>query len=282
MEHKEIVLKSVDGLALYGQYWVPENEAGGVICLVHGLGEHSSRYEQWALRFVEKGFAFTAFDLRGHGHSEGKKGHTPSYVRLMEDIDIFLQRSRDLFPGIPLFLYGHSMGGNLVLGYAVRVELSVAGIISTSPWLRLRKEMPGIVMAPFRIVQYIAPGLVIRSGLDAAGISRDKEVVIRYMEDPLVHDKISLKMFFEIHDNGLKLIRNGGEIKTPVLLIHGSDDPITDPEGSRLFAEKAGGGVTLKIFDGLYHETHNEPEKEEVFEYIFGWMKERMKKGNVK
>jgi len=282
VEHKEIVLKSVDKLALYSQYWLPENEPGGVICLVHGLGEHSSRYEHWARRFVDKGFAFTAFDLRGHGHSEGKKGHTPSYVRLMEDIDIFLQRSRDLFPGIPLFLYGHSMGGNLVLGYAVRGNLSVTGVISTSPWLRLRKEMPGIVKAPFHIVQYIAPGLVIRSGLDAAGISRDKEVVIRYMEDPLVHDKISLKMFFEIHDNGLKLIRNGWGINTPLLMIHGSDDPITDPEGSRLFTEKAGGEVTLKIFDGLYHETHNEPEKEEVFEYIFGWMKERMKKGNVK
>ncbi len=277
MIHKEFTLKSVDRLNLYGQYWAPEKMVKGAVCLVHGHGEHSLRYEPWAAHFTGRGYAVVTFDLRGHGLSEGKKGHAPSYLRLMEDIDLLVHRTREYFPEVPVFLYGHSMGGNLVLGYAVGRSLQMAGVVSTSPWLRLKNELPGVVMIPVRGLSKIAPAMTIHTRLDAAGISHDQEVVKKYVEDPLNHDIISLRLFFEIHDAGLRLIREGGAVNVPVLVVHGSDDPITDPEGSRLFVGKAKGDVTLKIFNGLYHETHNEPGKEKVFEYINNWMAKRIK-----
>ena len=278
MVHKEFTLKSVDKLNLFGQYWAPEEKTKAVICLVHGHGEHSSRYEPWAARFVEKGVAVVTYDLRGHGQSDGKRGHTPSYLRLMEDLDVVLQRAREYFPGIPLFLYGHSMGGNQVLGYAVRRKLNVNGVIATAPWLRTTREFPGIVKGIMRGIMKMAPGWTLHTNLDANGISHDKEEVGKYMEDPLNHDFISLKLFFEIHDMGKKLYSEGGEVNVPLLVIHGSADPIIDPEASREFTEKVKGeDVTLKIFDGLYHETHHEPEREEVFKYIYGWMEGRLK-----
>ncbi|NOY38054.1 MAG: alpha/beta hydrolase [Chlorobi bacterium] len=276
MDHKEFTLKSTDELALYGQSWTPEEAPEGVIALVHGFGEHSSRYKHWAERFVSKHFALISFDLRGHGNSEGKQGHTPSYERLMNDIDVFLYRVRNYFPGVPLFLYGHSMGGNLVLNYAIDRNPEVSGVIATGPWLRLKKELPGIVRAPVEVLQWFLPGLVIPSGLDTDGLSRDKTVVKAYDEDPLVHGMISLKMFFSIRNSGIRAIKEAAGIKCPLLVVHGADDPICDPDASQQLIENARGDKTLKLWKGLFHEVHNEPEKDEVFDFIFGWIKEHM------
>lgn len=279
MNHKEFTLKSVDKLNLFGQYWAPEALVKAVICLVHGHGEHASRYEPWAARFVEKGVAVVTFDLRGHGRSEGKRGHTPSYLRLMQDIDVLVQRAREYFPDVPLFLYGHSMGGNLVLGYAVRRQLNMNGVIATAPWLRAKRDLPGFIKGILRGVMLLFPSLTLHTKLDAAGLSHDKEEVKKYVEDPLNHDLISLKLFFEIYDTGKLLYTQGGRVNVPVLVIHGSEDPIIDPEASREFTEKVkGDNVTLKLFDGLFHEVHHEPERDKVFESVYGWMAERMRK----
>jgi len=282
MKHKEFTMKSVDRLDLAGQYWAPEEEVSGVVCLVHGHGEHSSRYEPWAARFNGKGIAVVTFDLRGHGRSEGKRGYAPSYVRLMEDIDILLQRAREYFPEKPVFLYGHSMGGNLVLGYAVRRCLYLNGVVATSPWLKLTKDMPGIARLAIRGMKLVAPSMPVHTKLDAAGISHDKEEVIKYVNDPLNHDIITPALYLQIHDTGKKLMK-GGEVNVPILVVHGTADPITDPEGSRSFVQNAtGDDIQLKLFEGLYHETHHEPERDEVFEYIYGWMADRMEMRTMK
>ncbi len=282
MVHKEFQMKSVDRLTLFGQYWSPDDEVQGVMALVHGHGEHSSRYEPWAVRFVEKGMAVVTFDLRGHGRSEGKRGYSPSYVRMMEDIDILVQRAREYFPEKPVFLYGHSMGGNLVLGYAVRRCLALHGVVATSPWLKLRKEMPGVARLAVRLMSLVAPALTIHTRLDAHGISRDPVEVEKYVSDPLNHDLITPSLYLQIHDMGRKLMK-GGEVNVPILVVHGTADPITDPAGSKAFVKNTiGDDVQLKLFEGLYHETHHEPERDEVFEYIYGWMADRLERKEMK
>jgi len=133
-----------------------------------------------------------------------------------------------------------------------------------------------------RGLKVVAPAMTIHTKLDAAGISHDKEEVIKYVNDPLNHDHITPSLYLAIHDMGRKLMK-GGEVNVPILVVHGTDDPLTDPEGSRAFTQNTtGDDIQLKLFDGLYHETHHEPEREEVFEYIYGWMADRMEKTTMK
>ena len=272
MKHEEFTFTTSDNLELFGQFWSTKEDPSGVICLVHGFGEHSTRYAHWAERFVSKNFVFMGFDLRGHGKSPGKRGGIPSFEMLMNDISVFLEKARSLFPNIPVYLYGHSMGGNLVLNYAIDRHPDIKGLVATSPWLSLKKEQPGILLGLIRFINTLAPGLTIPSGLDAKGISRDRDVVQRYVDDPLVHGKISMRLFLAIHDNGLLVIKKAGQLTIPVLLMQGSDDPIVDPEATREFSKGVEQDVTYKEWEGLYHETHNEPEKEEVFDFVMQWL----------
>lgn len=277
MIHKEFALKTVDKLVLYGQSWAPEGEPEAVVALVHGFGEHSSRYEHWAERFVAKKIVLISFDLRGHGHSEGKQGSIPSYARLMNDIDIFLERVHQNFPEKPVFLYGHSMGGNLVLNYAISRNPEVNGFIVTGPWLRLVKELSGLVRGPVRVLRWIFPEIVVPSGLDARGLSHDQKVVEAYITDPLVHGRISLRMYFSIHDAGRNAISLASRIKHPLLVMHGAEDPVCDPRATEALVDHTTGDTTLKLWEGLYHEIHNEPEKDEVFAEIYSWMQQHLK-----
>ena len=247
MRHEEFTFTTSDNLELFSQLWSTKENPAGVICLVHGFGEHSTRYTRWAERFLNKNFAFMAFDLRGHGKSPGKRGSIPSFEMLMNDITVFLEKARSLLPGVPVYLYGHSMGGNLVLNYAIDRHPDIKGLVATSPWLRLKKEQPGLVLGLIRFLNSIVPGLTIPSGLDAKGISRDKEVVQCYIDDPLVHGKISIRLFLAIHDNGLSVIKKAGKLAIPVLLMQGSDDMIVDPEATREFADGVSDDVTFKL-----------------------------------
>src|SRR5512142_2733677 len=135
MEIKEWSWKSSDGLDMYARQWAPSGTVKSSVVLVHGLGEHSARYDHVAAALGEGGVALLGFDLRGHGRSGGLRGHTPSYEALMDDITVFLGQAESRYPGLPRFLYGHSLGGNLVLNYTLRRKPTLHGVIATGPWL---------------------------------------------------------------------------------------------------------------------------------------------------
>jgi alpha-beta hydrolase superfamily lysophospholipase len=274
MKHKQLFIKSYDGLELFMQLWMPESKPLGVVCLVHGIGEHSSRYAPWAERFINKAIAVISFDLRGNGRSEGKRGDIPSYEAFMKDIDLLLEKAGSFFPDTPVFLYGNSMGGNLVLNYTIDRQPQIKGLIATSSWLKLKDEPPKLLLLVVRLMSKVFPHMIIKSSSNVGpdSISRDKDVVNRYLSDPMVHNKISFKMAISLHDAGEKALNNSSKPDIPLLLMHGSDDNITDPEGTREFYEANPNKYTLKIWDGLYHEIHNEPEKEEVFKFLMGWI----------
>jgi len=137
MDEKQFELLSDDGMALFAREWKPEGKMNGVICIVHGLGEHSGRYKKFAKTFIVNGYLVIGFDLRGHGRSCGKRGHVDSYDILMNDINCLVNKAFELYPDSPCFLYGHSMGGNLVLNYVLRRRPEVAGVIASAPWLIL-------------------------------------------------------------------------------------------------------------------------------------------------
>ncbi len=272
MKHQELKWQSSDNIEIYGQCWLTDAKPKAVVCLVHGMGEHSGRYAHVAKYLVDSGYSVVAYDQRGHGKSGGNRGHTPSYDLLLDGVSDLLKQAEKLVPGVPKFIYGHSMGGNVVLNYALRRKPDVAGIVASSPYLKLAFDPPAIKVAAGRLVNNIFPGFTQSTELDATAISRDKKVVDAYLSDPLVHDKISARFFVEVHAAGLWAIEHASEMKLPLLLFHGTEDKLTSAEGSKEFAEKVKTDCTFRLWDGLYHETHNEPEKEEVLKYIVTWL----------
>ncbi len=264
-----MTLKTKDGLTLFTRRWDVESSKAA-ICLVHGLGEHSGRYEHVAKFFNENGISFAAFDLRGHGKSEGKRGHA-EYEKLMDDIELFLQ-SCDY--DCPKILYGHSMGGNLALNFLLRKDADVVGGIISAPFLALPKELPKVLYFVLKILNVIAPSIQLSNGIDPNLLSRDKEVVRKYVSDPLVHNKITPRFILQSLEAGKWAIENADKLKKPILLIHGTADQITSYEASREFARRAGKLCKFISYEGFYHEPHNELEKERVLADMLKWIEE--------
>lgn len=278
MKATEWSWKSNDGLEMYAQSWEPEGDPKAVVCLAHGLGEHSSRYAHVGKAFTDAAFALAAFDLRGHGRSGGPRGHTPSYEALMDDTAQFIDLVAGRYPGKPRFLYGHSMGGNQVINFALRRDAELVGVIATGPWLKLAFQPSASKVLLGKIMNKIQPGFSQPSGLETAALSHDSEIVRAYVNDPLVHDEISARLFVNMFETGLWALDHAAELSLPLLLMHGSADQITSPEASEQFAASAGNQVTMRIWNDLYHEIHNEPEQKEVFAFMIDWMNSQLKK----
>jgi alpha-beta hydrolase superfamily lysophospholipase len=279
MDYKSKVYASFDGMKLSGYLWEPKESPRALINLVHGFGEYSERYNSWAMRFVEKGFAVHAIDNRGHGKSDGKRGHVNKHEEFLNDIDVLIKESKKLYPELPQFIYGHSMGGNIVSNYILKRENNFKGAILSSPWLKLSFTPSTLTIFFARILQKVYPKFTQKSTLDVKGISHDSKVIDAYIKDPLIHEKISAKMFFEIYNAGLWAIANLEKLTIPVLIQHGTGDNITSYKASKEFFENAkekGKDIEYKEWEGLYHELHNEKEKEQIFEFVHSWIEKKL------
>jgi acylglycerol lipase len=272
MNHIEFTRQSPDKLQFYFQGWEPEASLRAVVCLVHGLGEHTGRYAHVAAALNEAGYAMLGFDLRGHGKSEGLRGHTPTYDALMDDIGRLLDEAAQRYPGKAQFIYGHSLGGNLVLNYALRRKPSLAGVVSTSPAIRVANPLPATQLTLAKVMNRLQPTMQMPNGLALDGLARDPEVIRAYMSDPLVHNKISVRLAVEMLRAGEWALAHAAEFPLPLLLVHGSADQLTSAAATQEFAGKVRGDCTLKLWDGFYHETHNEPEKVEVLGFMVAWI----------
>jgi alpha-beta hydrolase superfamily lysophospholipase len=273
MQHQEYTWQSKDGLKIFGQEWKPEGKVKAAIALVHGLGEHSGRYQHVAEAFCAKGYSLTGFDLRGHGKSEGIRGHAASYEALMADITHNIELTREHFPGVPIFLYGHSLGGNLSLYYCLTQKPDLKGAIVTSPGLGTAEPVPGAKLVLGKLLYKLAPATLMDSGLDRSGLSRDPQVEKVYSADPLVHGKISARWALDMLNNGQYILAHAAEFPIPLLLMVGSADRLISAPLVRKFAQAAPlARITFREWDGFYHELHNEPEKAKVFEAMTNWI----------
>lgn len=274
MAHREFTLSATDGLSLYAQEWTVENPKA-VLALVHGMGEHSGRYAHVAAYLNGIGVSVAAIDHRGHGHSGGKRGHTPNHDQLLSDVGTLLAHARSMAKGSKVFLFGHSMGGNVVLNYALRRKDGADGVIASGPWLRLAFEPPKFEVTLAGIFRNLLPGFTQGTKLDTKAISRDAAVVKAYENDPLVHDRISVSFFLGTYEAGLWALSHAADLKLPLLIYHGTADRLTSHQASAEFARAATTDVTWRAFEGLYHECHNEPEKQQVFDLLGQWILKR-------
>ena len=272
MPHFKFTIESIDGLKLHGQGWEPDAEAKAVVCLVHGLGEHCGRYGHVAEAFNQAGYALVSFDLRGHGKSAGRRGHASGYTALMDDIFQLLETAKERYPNVPVFLYGHSLGGNLVIHYALRRLPKLAGIVATAPLIRPTAKPPGWKIALLQAMYGLRLSLSVPSGLETAALSRDPKVVQAYREDPLTHGRISARLAMDMLRNGEWNMVHAADLPCPLLLMHGNADRITSAKASREFALRADVACTLKIWKGGFHELHNDPAKQDVLDYMLDWL----------
>ena len=268
-------LKAKDGIQLFVRENIPP-QYRGIICIVHGFGEHGGRYAHVADFFNKKGYAVLAIDNRGHGKTEGKRGHTPSFDSYLDDIDVFLTDTKQRLNDVPMFLYGHSMGGNLTLNYVIRRKPTILrGLVVTGPWIRLAFEPKPIMITMGKIMRSILPTFTQDSGLNADHVSRDKEVVEAYKDDPLVHSKITASAGMSMTDSAAFLNTYSGAMPIPTFILHGTDDKLIAQAASEEFAQRVT-NVDYKKWVGLYHEIHNDPEKLEVLNDVLVWLDSKL------
>lgn len=268
---------SKGGVSLSGKSWFPEEEPSAVICIVHGLGEHSLRYEHVAREFTKHGFGVYAIDLRGHGASEGKRGDG-SIASMLIDIQELVITARREFNDLPLFLLGHSFGGLLTANYLIKmISSEISGAILSSPWLELAMPVPRSKYRMASVLKYLAPSFAYASELNPDYLANDKEVGRKYLKDPLVHDKISIRLFFDIKHTSEFVFRKADLIEIPILIGHGNDDRIISIAGSEKLAAKIPKSE-LKIWSNSGHEPHNDVEKEQVIGYYMDWIEKHIKK----
>ena len=262
-----------DGLEMYAKAWVPAGKVKGVVCLVHGVGEHIGRYQADGEALAGAGYILAGFDQRGFGKSDGQRGHTPNLDAYFDDIDLFLAEVVRRYPDQPRFLYGHSMGAILVLAYTPVRQPPLAGVIATGPALKSSVEEQKLKAFLAKVLGKILPTISMKNDIDAQMLSRDPAVASLYTKDPLVHTTITTAwgkaMLEAIH----LAFENAPRFPMPLLLMHGTNDEIAYPSSSLEFAKLAPKDkVTLKMWEGFKHELHTDPEKAGVFKVMIDWL----------
>lgn len=258
----------------YGQYW-QGTETKAVVVLAHGMGEHSNRYTHVAQKFTDNGFAVVAFDHFGHGKTGGKRGHNPNFEAVLESVEKVIEKAKSFFPNKPIFLYGHSMGGNTIVNYVLRKKHGLEGAIATSPFLKLAFDPPAVKLFVGKLLQNIVPSLTMGNELDVNAISRDEEEVKSYIQDPLVHSKISPNYSIKFIETGEWAIENAHKLAIPMLLVHGTEDSIIDYRGTEAFANNSK-HAKLKLYEGGYHELHNDLCQEEMLQDLVDWLNSQL------
>ncbi len=260
-------------LSLYFRGWRPSPlPPKAALAVVHGFGEHSGRYVNIIHHFVPRGYSVYAFDLRGHGRSPGRRGHISDWAEFREDVGAFLQKVREYEDTIPLFLFGHSMGGLMVLDYGLHHPEGLAGVIASGPVLTQPGVSPVLLLIS-RLLSRVWPSLTLNTNLDATAISRDPDVVAAYKADPLVHSKASARLGTELTRTVEWVMSHADAWRLPLLIVHGEADRLAPPEGSRAFFEAVQYEDKQRIeYPGGFHEPHNDIDREQVLADIEAWL----------
>ena len=268
-----------DNIKIFFQRWIPENPRRGWNMIIqHGLGEHSSRYGNVLEAFADTGITIYALDSRGHGRSEGKRGHANSLDQLSQDLGYFFQHLKDSYDVSNPILYGHSLGGAIALNF-INTRLNqwdISALVATASALKVEKNLMAHIKTGLgRILKKVAPALTLDSGLNLKSLANDPVVIENYKKDPLVHSQLSATLGLSVLDRGLELIAQADKVKIPIYLAHGQEDGITSPAGTVEYFEACGSkDKKLVIYPGLVHEIHNAMtlDKEKVLNDITTWV----------
>jgi alpha-beta hydrolase superfamily lysophospholipase len=275
-KHNEGTFEGRGKLTLFYQSWQPAQKPVAVIILVHGGGDHSGRHTNVVNYFVQRQYAIYAFDLRGHGHSPGQRGHINTWNEFREDFAAFKKIVRQEQPDLPVIIYGHSLGGVITLDYCLRNPQGLSGLICSSPAIG-ELGIAAILWQIARILDRIWPSCPLKTGLDISKLSRDPDVEKAAKADPLYHSKATPRFGMQVKKTVEKIHSNARDLSLPLLIVHGTDDEIASIEGSRKFFNN----VTypdkdFREYKGGFHELHNDINKEQVLTDIDQWLAQHL------
>ncbi|MEA3325882.1 MAG: alpha/beta hydrolase [Chloroflexota bacterium] len=273
MKHKEGHFKVVRDSQLYFQAWLPDDEIKAGIIIVHGLGEHSGRYNNVVNHLVPQGYALYGFDQIGHGKSEGEREFVKGFEDYTDSLTVYLAMIREWLLEKPVFLLGHSMGGLIATYYLLDHADAFRGAIISAPLITVPDNINQGTVIATKILSKLAPKMGMMQ-LDANHISRDSEVVQEYKNDPLVfHRKTPVRVMAEMLKAMIRVDEDMVQISTPIVLVQGGADKLVDPIGAKTLYERVNSkDKTLKLYDGLYHEIFNEPERAQVLQDVANWL----------
>lgn len=271
-EKEEFSIIVRDGTQLFGYEFLVD-EPLATLAIVHGLGEHAGRYDHMADFLNENRISVYVYDQRGHGLSEGKRGHTSSHERMLDDLEEILMYVRSEYNDLPLFVFGHSMGGNVVLNYLLTKNTGeLQGAVVSTPWLQTKIATPKWQESLAKFLVKVFPSLTQSNGLKTDWLTNDNVINDSYQEDDLVHDRISLKLYLDFVEAGLWAIENADLLKLNTFVYHGADDPISSQEASEKFVNNAEGKATFHLYPNTKHEPHNDLNQKEVFSDVLNWI----------
>lgn len=255
-----------DGTRLTVRTW-PVEDPWATVLIVHGLGEHSGRYAHVATALNDAGLTVGAFDLRGHGRSGGERGYVKAWKDYLDDVEDRLAEMRR--PGTPVVLYGHSLGGLIVLSYAESQRPQPDAVVASSP--ALLDDLPAVLHLLPKVLGPILPKLSVATGITGDQLSSDPVVGEAYFADPLVLTKVTLRLAAESLAAQKRTREHLDAIRVPVLTFHGSDDTLVPPAASELLTPYA----KRIVYQRFRHECHNEPGAEKVFDDVVEWLREQ-------
>lgn len=248
--------------------WQASNQPTSVVCIVHGLGEHGGRYAPLASYLASTGLEVFAFDQQGHGMSPGRRGEIASYDSMLEDIHAMLLWVQQQTSGLPQILFGHSMGGNLVLNYALRKQAAAVGVISSSPMIRANKAPAAWMEYLLRGALHLVPNHQLKAFIIPERLMSDPSEQRALVEDQLFHNRLTLRLGAALLDSGRWLLAHAPRLAIPTLLVHGTSDYLTSHEASREFALAAGEACRLELLEGQLHDTFRDLERQRVLDLI--------------
>jgi len=277
MKHQDGFFKGIRGANIYFQSWLPEGDPRAVLLVVHGLAEHCGRYMNLVNHFLPLGYAVYGIDHIGHGKSDGTRVHVERFEDFTSTLKIFFDMVRQCQPGKPVFLVGHSMGGLIGAAYLLEHQAELSGAVLSGPSVKVPDNISSTTILLGKVFSALAPKLGLIA-LEAEGVSRDPAVVEAYVNDPLVHrGKTTARLAAELLKAMQRVSAEGAAITLPILIIHGGDDRLVDPSGAQLLYETVGStDKKIKVYDGLYHEVFNEPEKDQVLGDVQEWLESHL------
>ena len=275
MPHLENSFQTDDGLVLYESGWLPDGEPAAVLVVVHGVVEHCGRYAEMARALNRQGVAVHAFDLRGHGRSEGDRIWVSRFDRYVADLAAFVDRVSGRHPNTPLFVFGHSMGGTIAGLLALERPDAASGLVLSAPALTIPDQLFPLLRRLAGVASVLFPRLRLVK-LSGSKLSSDPDVVAQFQADPLVfHGRIPNRTGNEVIQAGERLLRQSEDLTVPLLILHGTADVVTSPNASRELHERSRStDKTLKLYKDLYHDLPREPKKEQIFADIAEWLGE--------